>query len=1192
MNRKLVALLCLVASVVCVILLNRPTTPLPVASAVREQIAPSSASVTAKTEVPAGLRAWAANPSRNLQEGRQLALDRREQMAKLMRKDPAAALAQSLSWAEWLALPDDIRGLVERPFSDTVDFEVLPNCPPLEGAINQIHPHHIVMGGEAYDGYVFGLKSKMTSKKSMPANGIVLDHAVVLADASFERIRPHDLPAVSQIFPRESAAGVSWTSGRPVGAEGRTILLGGALYDLASDDEESALADALLNAERSLHPKSIAMALTAGTGTIAFSVDAAKKEAQVANSLWTETSKRMLAVRLSYSSAPTSYSFALTDLTNLCTQSSNYVRTISYGKTWLVPTITTVDLPNDQAYYESNGPDAIVNDTRAALSARGVNPANYDIIVHVHPQSGGPNFGYAGLGVIGGGTTWVNGTVDANVLTHEIGHNYGLGHAHSWVGLTGLGALGRIGNDGSQVEKEEYGDPFDVMGGGPLPAAHYGAHGKAALNWIEPQEVINATTNGIYRVFRFDYIGARTNANTKLALKVVAPGGEEYWVSHRKLFTSNTSMSRGAYIVRADGSADQSVIDTTPLSKPTTSLGNDRTDAALAIGKSFVDSVGSVRITTIAAGGVSPFEYLDVQVAFTPDTASYTFYTGADFNTNGLVGSYINSDLRSRAAQEDWRSTAGVTVAGKRIDSRLSFTSDGWGARAPLKLTGGTDANWDNFSVQWDGYIVVRRPIRLATISDDSSRFWIDLDHNNAFSAAAPEFVNNHWGTGQGPTLGDISTIVQAGTYRVRIQYEEGNGGNYFTMAGTELPFQLFTTAARTTPGLSASFVAKSLRTYTTQNDWRTSQTISGSRVDQYPVFKANGWGSLASVGLTANGTDGNWDNFSVQWDGYISNSVPIKLGTVSDDSSRLWIDVNTNGTFSTTAPEYFNNGWNGAGQGATEGAISGVIPPGFYPIRIQYEEGGGDNSFVLAGVPQFPPDAATIISSLTFSGTTQTTTPRKVAGDFTIEFWLRTSQIADTESALVDATAPGQANDFGVSLLNGKILFGVGGPSDTIINSDAIADDQWHYVSARRVQSSGEITLLIDGIPVDRAVGSTALLDGVANISIGAAADGSRGFVGTMDQLRIWDTVRTDQQILADFHSSRTGRWTDGPPLVRLAQLQPNSIQVFWDAISSFRVLEGATTIDGTFVPLLTDQNSTNIPMGANAMRFFRVRK
>jgi hypothetical protein len=1029
----------------------------------------------------------------------------------------------------------------------------------------------------------------------MPARGILLDGVVVLAESGVERLEGAELTAAAQIFPRGSRAGVSWVSGRLLGAEGRTILFGGKLYDLGSGEEQAALEEVVQIAEKSFHPRAVAMALTAGAGTIAFSVESAKKEALVASSTWTETPKTALAVRLSYASAPTAYSFTLTELTNLVNSASNHVKTLSYGKTWLVPRIVTVNLPNAQDFYEANGPDAIVNDTRTRLTAMGINRDNYNIVIHAHPGTG---FGYAGLGVIGGANNWLNGGVNIDVLVHELGHNYGLGHAHSWAGLTGMGGLGRTGDDGSQVEMEEYGDPYDVMGGGPLPAAHYGAHGKAALNWIEPKEVIKVVTNGIYRVYRFDHLNARTNVNAKLALKIVAPGGEEYWVSHRRLFTANTSMLRGANVVRADGGADQSVIDTTPLSKANAAPGVDKDDAALAIGKSFVDSVGSVRITTIAQGGVAPLEYVDVQVTFTEGTGAYSFYADSQLKTNGLVGSYINTDLRSTTTQGDWRNTAGITVAGRRVDSRLSFTSDGWGARGPLRLTSGTDANWDNFSVQWDGWIVVRKPIRLATVSDDSSRFWIDLNGNANFGTSPPEFVNNHWGTGQGPTRGDLSGIIPPGTYRIRIQYEEGNGGNYFTMNGTELPFQLFTSAARTQAGLTATFVAQSLRAITTQTDWRTTQTPAGTRVDEYPVFKKNGWGTLASVGLDGNGTDDNWDNFSVQWDGFITNSVPLKMATISDDDSRLWIDVNTNGTFATTAPEYFSNNWGGNGQGATVGALTSVIPPGMYAIRIQYEDGGGDNSFVLAGATQFPVDASTIFSTISFAGTTKNSTARKVAGDFTIEFWIRTAQVEGTDAnwregaVLADASVGPGARDFGVTLGDGKILFGVGGSAERGVRSDFVADGAWHHVAARRVQSSGEITLLVDGFEVDRALGGTELLDAATDILSGMAADGSRAFVGTIDQLRIWDTARSDEQILADLNLTRGSRWPDVGPIVRLAQLQPNSMQVFWDAVSGYRILEGSSSVMGPYATLPTDQNSTNIAVGVNAMRFFRVRR
>ncbi|MGZ5545410.1 MAG: hypothetical protein ACXWIU_12105, partial [Limisphaerales bacterium] len=541
------------------------------------------------------LREWiskmqAANamPSaQSLIEAKRLASEHADNIRQLMRENPSEAFARSLSWAEWLALTENIRPLVEKPFSEKVDFQVLPSCPPIGEAVNKVHPYRVSFEGESHDAFVYGSTATMTSKEELPARGFLLDGQVVLGDEPFEKLQGDNLNAALQLYPRGAPKGVSYLSGQPIGADGESILLGGKIYELASQAEESELADVLSTAAKSFNPKSIVMALAAGTaasGTIAFSVDAAKKEVLTANSTWTETSKRVLAVRLSYSSAPTSYSFTMTQLTNLLVASSNNVKTMSYRKTWLVPSYATVDLPNNQAYYEAagNGPNAIVADTAAGLTAQGINTANYDIIVHAHPQSGGGNFGYAGLGVIGGGTTWVNGTVDANVLTHEIGHNYGLGHAHFWAGLTGMGGLGRTGNDGAQVEQEEYGDPYDVMGGGGLPAAHYGAHGKLALNWIEPQEVITVVTNGIYRIYRFDHVDARTNTGTKLALKIVCPGGEEYWVSHRKLFTANASMLRGAYLVRANGAGDQGLIDTTPISRPNATFGTDRDDAALA----------------------------------------------------------------------------------------------------------------------------------------------------------------------------------------------------------------------------------------------------------------------------------------------------------------------------------------------------------------------------------------------------------------------------------------------------------------------------------------------------------------------------------------------------------------------------------------------------------------------------------
>jgi hypothetical protein len=59
-------------------------------------------------------------------------------------------------------------------------------------------------------------------------------------------------------------------------------------------------------------------------------------------------------------------------------------------------------------------------------------------------------------------------------------------------------------------------------------------------------------------------------------------------------------------------------------------------------------------------------------------------------------------------------------------------------ARAPVGITGGSDANWENFSVQWDGYVrATQAGERLATVSDDGSRMWIDINNDGTVAFRA-----------------------------------------------------------------------------------------------------------------------------------------------------------------------------------------------------------------------------------------------------------------------------------------------------------------------------------------------------------------------------------------------------------------------------------------------------------------------
>jgi hypothetical protein len=152
-------------------------------------------------------------------------------------------------------------------------------------------------------------------------------------------------------------------------------------------------------------------------------------------------------------------------------------------------------------------------------------------------------------------------------------------------------------------------------------------------------------------------------------------------------------------------------------------------------------------------------------------------FTSTAQTTPGLVGSYVNTSLRGYGTQDDWR--VSQTIAGTRTDRQIDFRSNGFGTRSTVGITGGADADWDNFSVQWDGVIVIpENGVRLFTRSDDGSRLWIDVNGDGAFGSSGSEFVNNNWGGVQGATTGPASVPLNAGTYRVRVQYEEGGGGN------------------------------------------------------------------------------------------------------------------------------------------------------------------------------------------------------------------------------------------------------------------------------------------------------------------------------------------------------------------------------------------------------------------------------
>ena len=111
---------------------------------------------------------------------------------------------------------------------------------------------------------------------------------------------------------------------------------------------------------------------------------------------------------------------------------------------------------------------------------------------------------------------------------------------------------------------------------------------------------------------------------------------------------------------------------------------------------------------------------------------------------------------------------------------------------------------------------------------------------------------------------------------------------------------------------------------------------------------------------------------------------------------------------------------------------------------------------------------------------------PRSVSDDFSIIFWVNTTQTAATNipgvdpnqwnthqwwvgNGLVDAEIDTEMDDFGTSLLGSKASFGKGDQTlhkdFTIESTSDINDGKWHQIAAVRKISNGEMKLYVDGI-------------------------------------------------------------------------------------------------------------------------------
>ncbi|MGQ0600334.1 MAG: LamG-like jellyroll fold domain-containing protein [Anaerolineales bacterium] len=103
-------------------------------------------------------------------------------------------------------------------------------------------------------------------------------------------------------------------------------------------------------------------------------------------------------------------------------------------------------------------------------------------------------------------------------------------------------------------------------------------------------------------------------------------------------------------------------------------------------------------------------------------------------------------------------------------------------------------------------------------------------------------------------------------------------------------------------------------------------------------------------------------------------------------------------------------------------------------------------------------------------------------AEDFTLEFWMKATAADNSAPAItcgangdwvfgniiVDRDRFSQERDYGLSLANGRVVFGVNGPgnvSQTLCGTTSVLDGAWHHIAVQRRRSDGWLWIFVDGL-------------------------------------------------------------------------------------------------------------------------------
>jgi hypothetical protein len=218
-----------------------------------------------------------------------------------------------------------------------------------------------------------------------------------------------------------------------------------------------------------------------------------------------KANERVLVVLASTGSRP----YSVADVQRVFAQTDEFIRRASFGQVHLSADVTPwlTGLTAKPGCGAIDGTiDSVLAPARDEAAGAGFDTSHYDTVVYDLPDA---RCGF--FGATFGHQIMLTREPTVDLLAHELGHSFGLGHA---MGANCLDYL--------RCSLEDTGDTLSPMGSGSLD---YSAYEKALLGWIPAQPHVTAPKSYV--------VGPPTSRSKLAQALVVDTAGGTWWIEYR-----------------------------------------------------------------------------------------------------------------------------------------------------------------------------------------------------------------------------------------------------------------------------------------------------------------------------------------------------------------------------------------------------------------------------------------------------------------------------------------------------------------------------------------------------------------------------------------------------------------------------------------------------------------------------------